>query len=388
MGSGGSKKLRSISVTRINDLKTAPAQPTRSKSVPSNLGSIKTQHSSNKKLDNNDPRSQTNGKLPVSESGSVQAMSVQNPSQLPKKVDADGTLVTNTLEWTVTELYNVIVAESWLAQPEIHNPMYLLLVDCRTAEEYAKSHIITAKHHSSLNTEFGCLLSVPSQLQEYDMIVLYDDIDGSICSALDAKNISYFKLHGSFGLFQTKYHFLCTNKVVSTKEQRAYETRTWPSEILEDCLYQAAADHATDEKIIKILGITHIVNVTLDQPNSFPDTVKYMTIRLDDKSMVDLGSWIPKTSQFIYEAIDNPLVSDKKNKNKVLVHCNMGRSRSSTIVLGYLMQKLNWSLKDASEWLKDCRSTAKPNNGFLDQLLIHERTVFGRKLTDFKDLPF
>jgi len=50
-------------------------------------------------------------------------------------------------------------------------------------------------------------------------------------------------------------------------------------------------------------GITHIVNVTLNCPNHFPDRIKYMSIRLDDELSVDLMSWLPKTSKFIADAI-------------------------------------------------------------------------------------
>jgi len=79
---------------------------------------------------------------------------------------------------------------------------------------------------------------------------------------------------------------------------------------------------------------------------------------------------------------------DKGKNNRVLVHCNLGRSRSSTVVLGYLMEILNWSLQDASDWLKDCRPVAKPNIGFLNQLMTFEKKVFGHQLSDFNSLPF
>lgn len=66
----------------------------------------------------------------------------------------------------------------------------------------------------------------------------------------------------------------------------------------------------------------------------------------------------------------------------------MGRSRSSTVVLGYMMDTLKWPLKQASSWLKDCRPTVIPNNGFILQLLTYEKEVFGHQMSDLNDIPF
>ena len=77
-----------------------------------------------------------------------------------------------------------------------------------------------------------------------------------------------------------------------------------------------------------------------------------------------------------------------QKSNRVLIHCNMGRSRSSTVMLGYLMEVKRWSLQDACELLKDCRPTVKPNIGFLNQLLKYEKQLFGRQISDFHNIPF
>jgi len=50
---------------------------------------------------------------------------------IPSRVDADGILVAEESFWTVTELYNVLTAESWLGKPQIHSATYVLLLDCR-----------------------------------------------------------------------------------------------------------------------------------------------------------------------------------------------------------------------------------------------------------------
>lgn len=53
--------------------------------------------------------------------------------------------------------------------------------------------------------------------------------------------------------------------------------------------------------------------------------------------------------------------------DKVLVHCVMGRSRSATLVLAYLMMKQSLTVVDAIEHVKQHRCIL-PNHGFLKQL--------------------
>lgn len=53
--------------------------------------------------------------------------------------------------------------------------------------------------------------------------------------------------------------------------------------------------------------------------------------------------------------------------DKLLVHCVMGRSRSATLFLAYLMIRENMTLVDAIEQVKTRRRII-PNWGFLKQL--------------------
>lgn len=53
--------------------------------------------------------------------------------------------------------------------------------------------------------------------------------------------------------------------------------------------------------------------------------------------------------------------------DKLLVHCVMGRSRSATLFLAYLMICENMTVVDAIEHVKKCRRII-PNWGFLKQL--------------------
>jgi protein-tyrosine phosphatase len=51
-----------------------------------------------------------------------------------------------------------------------------------------------------------------------------------------------------------------------------------------------------------------------------------------------------------------------------LIHCNAGISRSSTIVLAYLLGIHRMKYEDAYTLLKTARSNIRPNDGFVQQL--------------------
>ncbi|XP_022918179.2 uncharacterized protein [Onthophagus taurus] len=53
---------------------------------------------------------------------------------------------------------------------------------------------------------------------------------------------------------------------------------------------------------------------------------------------------------------------------RVLVHCNAGVSRSSAIVIGYLMLKDGVDYDEAYDVVKRVRVVARPNDGFIRQL--------------------
>ena len=59
----------------------------------------------------------------------------------------------------------------------------------------------------------------------------------------------------------------------------------------------------------------------------------------------------------------------------VLVHCAAGISRSTTLVIAYLMRKYHWTSKQAINWVKLKRPCCYPNVGFLKQLNMYESAL-------------
>lgn len=68
----------------------------------------------------------------------------------------------------------------------------------------------------------------------------------------------------------------------------------------------------------------------------------------------------------------------RKNHSKCLVHCKMGVSRSASTVIAYAMKEFGWSLEKAYNYVKQKRSIARPNAGFMKQLLEYEGILDAR----------
>lgn len=67
----------------------------------------------------------------------------------------------------------------------------------------------------------------------------------------------------------------------------------------------------------------------------------------------------------------------EKKGGKVLIHCEEGVSRSTTLVCAVLMYRNRWNLKFSLDYIKKKRFIASPNPGFIDQLIQFEKELFG-----------
>lgn len=110
--------------------------------------------------------------------------------------------------------------------------------------------------------------------------------------------------------------------------------------------------------------INHILNVTTEIDNFFPDTFRYMNIPVCDTEDTDILRYFNDSYRFINKA--------RKDGENVLVHCKMGISRSATIVIAYVMKARNWDLNRSLKHVKERRTCVKPNPNFMKQLEVYE----------------
>ena len=285
------------------------------------------------------------------------------------------------------DLYNIL--NDGAMKMYLHDPYNVLVIDGRSVESFNVSHVITAKHHTIKTKSSQFLL----QLSSYGMVIIHGEnlrnsnISLDFLVSLKKELQEYLAsdvlvLVDGFDAFAKEYPFLCTDKMIETVSQRK-ELTCYPSMILDKSLFQGRGDQATNERIIDLLKITHIVNITLEHQNGFPNKVKYLRLELDDVSDSNLFEHFHKTSDFIHDALTS---SSNHHNNRVLVHCNLGVSRSSTITLAYLIKHKKWNLKYAFQTLKSRRSCASPNEGFQQQLLKWESEILGQNITSIKDI--
>lgn len=136
----------------------------------------------------------------------------------------------------------------------------------------------------------------------------------------------------------------------------------WPN------VYVGDEETAKDRYNLKRMGITHILNAAEGTWNNV-DTgadyysdmdVVYYGVVAEDVPSFNLSQYFYSAAEFIHKTLSNP-------QNKLLVHCVMGRSRSATLFLAYLMIYEDMTVVDAIEQVKTRRRII-PNWGFLKQL--------------------
>ncbi|XP_039994381.1 dual specificity phosphatase 29 [Xiphias gladius] len=161
-----------------------------------------------------------------------------------------------------------------------------------------------------------------------------------------------------------------------TGAQYAHVNQVWPS------VYIGDEKTALERPGLRDLGITHVLNAAEGKWNNvltgadyYSDMeIQYYGVEADDKPTFNISQYFCPAAQFIHEALSHP-------QNKVLVHCVMGRSRSATLVLAYLMMKHSLTVVDAIEHVRQ-RRCILPNHGFLKQLRALDITLQEERLRE------
>ncbi|CAI0443041.1 unnamed protein product [Linum tenue] len=125
---------------------------------------------------------------------------------------------------------------------------------------------------------------------------------------------------------------------------------------------------AKDKEILKQNGITHVLNcVGFVCPEYFKADFAYRTLWLQDSPSEDITS-------ILYDVFDY-FEDVREHGGRVFVHCCQGVSRSTSLVIAYLMWREGQSFDDAFQYVKAARGIADPNMGFACQLLQCQKRV-------------
>ncbi|KAJ6834624.1 protein-tyrosine-phosphatase MKP1 isoform X1 [Iris pallida] len=136
-----------------------------------------------------------------------------------------------------------------------------------------------------------------------------------------------------------------------------------------DHIYVGGDSVARNRDILRAHGITHVLNcVGFVCPEYFKPDLVYKTLWLQDSPSEDITS-------ILYDVFDYFEDVRSQRDGRVLVHCCQGVSRSTSLVIAYLMWRKGQSFDDAFRFVKAARGIADPNMGFTCQLLQCQKRV-------------
>ncbi|GLT36657.1 hypothetical protein SLA2020_110200 [Shorea laevis] len=133
-------------------------------------------------------------------------------------------------------------------------------------------------------------------------------------------------------------------------------------------IYLGSDAVAKNREILRQNGITHVLNcVGFVCPEYFKSDLVYKTLWLQDSPSEDITS-------ILYDVFDY-FEDVREQGGRVLVHCYQGVSRSTSLVIAYLMWREGQSFEDAFQFVKAARGVTNPNMGFACQLLMCQKRV-------------
>ncbi|KAL7721009.1 protein-tyrosine-phosphatase [Entamoeba marina] len=141
------------------------------------------------------------------------------------------------------------------------------------------------------------------------------------------------------------------------------------SEIIPNELYLGSIESATNPDTLNKFNIKSVLSLFKTQVDvpSFIQNKKFICI--DDYMTEPIGKYFDECVDFI-----------KNSQKPILVHCEMGMSRSATIVIVYLMST-GMLMKDAYDFVKQKRSFINPNNGFWFQIYQYSMKLYPNDTT-------
>ena len=149
------------------------------------------------------------------------------------------------------------------------------------------------------------------------------------------------------------------------KKRKSFDNVYTDISQINDYLFIGNHKIAKDLERLDEFGITHIVNCA-DELEHYVDKydkekMSWIWLPMYDCSYIgNVERYIPDAIEFIDKAVNN--------KQKVLIHCAAGISRSSSITIAYLMYKHNLRYERAFSRVKAKRYCCQPNSKFVDQL--------------------
>ncbi|CAD8095689.1 unnamed protein product [Paramecium sonneborni] len=155
----------------------------------------------------------------------------------------------------------------------------------------------------------------------------------------------------------------CTQISFKTQQPVSYSPMNCVFELDSHKLYLGNINAANDAQYLRKHDVGAVLSVIDTSDIKLEKSVIHLWIAAEDCERVQLIRYFDQASNFI---------QDNLKHTNVLVHCYAGISRSSSLIIAYLLKCQGYSLKEALSKLKCQRPQVDPNDGFLEQLKEYE----------------
>jgi len=120
------------------------------------------------------------------------------------------------------------------------------------------------------------------------------------------------------------------------------------------------------------LNIKNIISAVTGFDDIYDTSFNHLCLNLIDNESQNIVRYFDITYHYIDNIISkNISSSSEKNKQRILIHCICGVSRSVTILLAYIIKKYNYTPRYALTLVQKKRPIADPNPNFMKQLELY-----------------
>ncbi len=165
-----------------------------------------------------------------------------------------------------------------------------------------------------------------------------------------------------------------------------FYNNTFSASEITDNIFVGDLASASNIEAMKEQGITHILTIMNGAYELYPNEFSYKIIHINDDPWVDITQFFEESNKFIDEALSKP-------ENKIMIHCHRGISRSVTLLIAYKLFKLNElnqipdneiekTIENVLIDIKNHRTIADPNKGFLEALKIYIQKLNGYQISN------
>lgn len=138
--------------------------------------------------------------------------------------------------------------------------------------------------------------------------------------------------------------------------------KEFPDNIYEGKVFLGSQVAAANTASMERNNITHVLICGNGLSMYYADegNIRYHQLPIDDSLDQNLLVYLPLALRFIDDAVDSG--------QSVLVHCHAGVSRSASVVIAWIMQRLQWDYATAHSYVKSRRNIIYPNSNFVQAL--------------------